>query len=256
MLVSFVISRQRSTLGTISCSERICDRTLASVEKPGLPAALAAEPELVEEDLAELRRRADRELVARQRPDLGLQRLGLTGELRRDRGQPIRVELHALALHPGEHLDQRHLHLGEHPLEPEVGDLDPLALSELPGEAGDLGRIPLRLQIGGLVAERHLRRVGVRLLLVRPQDRDPVVGGELDQVVVPSRRIDQVGGDHRVVGEVERPGGQRAEQALVEARPVLTERLGVVGDQRMGGERVAQLLGTRCVPDEQTLPVV
>ena len=49
----------------------------------GLAAPLAAQAEVLEQDLAELLRRPDRELAPGQLPDLGLQRLGLPGELRR-----------------------------------------------------------------------------------------------------------------------------------------------------------------------------
>ena len=66
-------SRQRSILGMISCS--VADRLQhAGVGgEAGLAAALARQPELLEQDRAELLGRADDELLAGQVPDLALQ---------------------------------------------------------------------------------------------------------------------------------------------------------------------------------------
>ena len=65
------------------------------------------------------------------------------------------------------------------------------------------------------------------------------VGGELGELVGAPGRVEEVGGDHRVVGEVEAsPSAARGEQAL--ARPT-AQVLEVVGDERaaaqLGGQR-------------------
>ena len=174
--------------------------------EPGLPPPLAAQAELLEQDLPELLRGPDRELAPGQLPDLRLQGLGLAGELLGDRRELGRVELDALALHPRQHLDQRHLDLAHHPFEAEVGELHALAGGQLPGQARGLGRI-----VGPLVSplQRELPVVGTRIASAQG---DPLVGGELVELVGAARRVDQVGGDHRVVSEVERPGGEVGQQ--------------------------------------------
>ena len=105
----------------------------------GLAAPLLGQPQLFEEDLAELLRRADRELVAGELVDLALELGDPLRHALADLRETLRVELDAGALHGGEHLDQRHLDLVEHALEPELLDLLALAGGELEGQAG-LGR--------------------------------------------------------------------------------------------------------------------
>ena len=88
--------------------------------EPRLAAALLRQAELVEEDLRQLLRRADGELLSRQFPDLALQ--FLDDPLRdpaRDLGDPRDVELHAGPLHLDQHVDERQLHLLQQPGEPE-----------------------------------------------------------------------------------------------------------------------------------------
>ena len=128
--------------------------------EPGLAAALLRQPELVEEDLAELLRRADRELAPGELEDLGLQRLDLLLHPVADLGQALDIELEADALHRREHLDQRHLDLVHHPLDAELLQPRALALGELPGEAGVdrgiAGDVPL------VALERELAVLGRR----------------------------------------------------------------------------------------------
>ena len=59
----------------------------------GLPAALAREPELLEEHLPELLRRADRELLPRELPHLALELADPLFDLLRDDRQAVGVEL-------------------------------------------------------------------------------------------------------------------------------------------------------------------
>ena len=204
-MVSFVTSRQRSILGDDLVLVADLGEDPGIGREPGLAAALAAQ----------LRAPSKRtspsccgEPIVNSRP------ASAQISACRDSAWPAScseiaaslagVELDALALHAGEHLDQRHLDLAHHPLEAEVGELRALAGGQLPGQAGGLRRIagPARL----LLSERELPVVGG--LGVASAHRDPLVGGELVELVGPPRRVDQVGGDHRVVGEVERPGGE------------------------------------------------
>ena len=111
----------------------------------------------------------------------------------------------ALALHRDEDLDQRQLDLAQEPLEPELVELLALALGQLPGEPGvDRG------VAGGSPSspERELARPAARRG-VRPHG-EPGVGRQLVEDVGAPGRIDQVGGDHRVVGELERAGPGRS----------------------------------------------
>ena len=230
MLVSFVTSRQRSTLATISCSSRIWERTRASVEKPVLPRRLRLRP-------SSSKRTSPScwgEPIVNSRPassqisacSVSAWPASCVG----DRRELVRVELDALALHPGEHLDQRHLDLAHHPLEPEVGELRRWRAASSQAEARGLGRI-----VGLLVSPVRARAARRRAVRIASAQRDPLVGGELVELVGAARRVDQVGGDHRVVGEVERPGGEVGEQA---ARGMAADRLDVVGDQRMRRQRL------------------
>ena len=75
----------------------------------GLAAALLGQAELVEEHLAELLRRADRELVAGEVEDVGLELLDPLAEAGRDLREALGVDADADALHRREDLDQRHL---------------------------------------------------------------------------------------------------------------------------------------------------
>ena len=199
--------------------------------EPGLAAALLGQPELVEEDGAELLRGADRELAPGVVVDLALELVDLLGHPGADLGQPLGVEAEADPLHLGEHLDQRHLDLVQQPLDAELAEALALAVGELAGQAGVDGGVAGGLALLG--GERELPVLGPRR-----RRREPGVGGELVQVVGAAGRVDQVGGDHRVVGEVEplRPG--RGEQALA---AVAAEALDVVADQRpapeLAGER-------------------
>ena len=97
---SWLSSRQRSILGMISCSSRIACSTRASVEKPVLPRRLRDRPSFSNRICAELLGRAEDELLAREVPDLALER---RRSPRRTRSlisrQALDVEPHARALH-------------------------------------------------------------------------------------------------------------------------------------------------------------
>ena len=134
----------------------------------GFAAALAGQLELLEEDAADLLRRADRELLLGQLEDLLLQGLDPLAEAGADLGQALGVELQPLAFHRRQHVDQRQLDLAQQRLQPEL--LDPRALHL--GEGGDqarlLGRVEPRLD---LLAERQLAVVLVALAAAAPSAR-------------------------------------------------------------------------------------
>ena len=197
----------------------------------GLAAALPAQLELLEQHHAELLGRADRELVPGELEDLALQLGDPLGHALADLGQPLGVELDAGALHGGQDLDQRHLDLAQEAVEPELVEPLPLASRQLVGQAsvdrGIARGLPL---LGG---ERELPGLGAR-----GGGRQARIGGELVEVVRAPGRVDQVGGDDRVVLELEAARWGDREQA---GAPAPAERLRVMRDQRPA----AELLGER-----------
>ena len=207
--MSFVSSRQRSTFSTIGCSSRSWPSTRASVEKPVLPRRFLVSPSSSKKTTPELLRRADRELVPGELVDLGLE-LGdlLARTRRRSRPGAWCRACRPIALHLGEHLDQRHLDLVQHALDAELAE--PLALAL--GELADEPRVDRR--VAGHVALLGGEATAGRPRLPAGRGREAGVGGELVQVVGAAGGIDQVGGDHRVVGEVERARARGGEQAL------------------------------------------
>ncbi len=110
----------------------------------GLAAPLLRQPQLLEQHRRELLRRADRELVPGEVPDLVLKLVGPAGDPRRHLLDALRVDEDPGALHRRQHLDQRHLDVGQQRLEPQL--LEPLALAarELPHQAGLGGRVGRR----------------------------------------------------------------------------------------------------------------
>src|SRR6185312_15673898 len=72
----------------------------------GLATALLRQAELFEQHLAQLLRRADRELLPRELPDLALERGDALAEARADLGEPRGVDPHAGPLDVDQHLDQ------------------------------------------------------------------------------------------------------------------------------------------------------
>ena len=75
----------------------------------GLALASGGQAELLEQDPADLLRRAEHELLARELVRLRLELLDAIGEARRDLTHPVGVDLHARVLHRGEHAGQRQL---------------------------------------------------------------------------------------------------------------------------------------------------
>ncbi len=162
----------------------------------GLAAALLGQTELVEEDGGELLGRADRELVAGELVDLRLELVDLLVHPGADLGEALGVELEADALHLRERFDQRHLDLVEQLLDAELGQPLALALGELVREPGVDRWVAGRLALLG--GERELAFLGAG-----GRRGEAGVGGELVEVVGAPGGIDQVGGDHGVVLEVE-----------------------------------------------------
>ena len=131
----------------------------------GFAAPLAGQAELLEEDAADLLRRADRELLLGQLEDLLLQRLDPLAEAGADLGQALGVELQPLAFHRREDVDQRQLDLAQQVLEAELLDAGALDV----GESGDQARFLGRLETGLAVAVE--RELAVVLVLRRRQPR-------------------------------------------------------------------------------------
>ena len=156
----------------------------------GLAAALARQAELLEQDLAELLRRADHELLAGVLPDLALELVGVGADAARDRLELLGVELDALLLALAQDVDERQLDVGE--------EVDEAALVQLRG-----------LLLGERVDEH---RAGA--LLVLGVDGEAALLDQLVERVAAAGRVEQVGGDLGVEHEVGRD---------------VAERLGVVG---------------------------
>src|SRR2546426_4146095 len=76
-----------------------------------LRAAERGQPELLEEDVRELLRRRDRELLAGELPDLPRQVVEAPLELLRERLEPRGIDADAVALHAREHRHERALDL-------------------------------------------------------------------------------------------------------------------------------------------------
>ena len=165
----------------------------------GLAAALAAELELLEEDLAELLRRADHELLAGELPDLALELDDVGADAGGDDLQRLRVELDALLLGLAQDVDERELDLVHEVGQAALLDLRALALGELVDQDG----------VGGE--------------LVLGVGADPALLGELVERVAAPRGVEQVAGDRGVEDEVGRD---------------VAELLGVVGDDGAVAERL------------------
>ena len=209
----------------------------------GFAAALAGQPEILEEDCADLLRRADRELLPGQLVDLLFESVDPLAEAGADLGEALGVELQPLALHRRQHLDQRQLDLAQQRPQAELLDAGALELGEGRDQARLLGGLEPRLD---LLAERELAVVLVAFSGRRALgEADPGVGGQLDQLVGAALGLEQVGGDHRVVLEAEldalaRRGGEQAVAAAAEPLQVVT------GD-RLAGQRDGELVvGRRC----------
>ena len=158
------------------------------------------QPELLEEDNAELLGRADGEGAAGRLVDSGLQHRRTRRELHRQLLQQPHIEADAGRLHPRQHPRQRHLHLVVKLAKPV--------------------RLQPRLQHIG-TSERHIgilcsirRRLGDRDLikpsLLRTNTRHLLVGdglvaqqvvGQAVEVVAAPVRIEQVGRQHRVAAD-------------------------------------------------------
>ena len=117
----------------IACSSRIAASTRASVEKPVLPRRFFDRPSFSNRIVAELLRRADRELLARELLDLALE----LGAPRRPRARS-RASRAVSSLMPArsistQHVDERQLDLAQQAREPLL--LDHLALALAPARA-------------------------------------------------------------------------------------------------------------------------
>ncbi len=206
----------------------------------GLAAPFPRQAELLEEDAADLLWRADRELLLGQLEDLLLQGGDPLAEAGADLGQPLGVELQALAFHRREDVDQRQLDVAQQRRQVELGESRPLGLDEGRDQARLLGRVEAGLD---LLAERELPVVPGALGGRALGEADAGVGRQLGQLVGAALRLQQVGGEHRVVvqRQLDPLAGGGGEQSVAAA----AERLRVVGGERMGGEGDRQLVERR-----------
>ena len=149
----------------------------------GLPLASRSELELLEQDARELLRRAEHELLARELVRLRLELLHAVCEPRGDLPHAVRVDLDARVLHRREHCGERKLDAVVELLAAALAQSCTKRRGEPPRHLGgaDRGR-GLLLDLG----------VGKRL--------DAVLGGEVVELVRGTARLDQIRGDHRVLG--------------------------------------------------------
>ena len=201
----------------------------------GLAAALLGQAELLEQDLAELLRRADRELVPGELVDLALELGDALRHPLADLGEALRVELDAGALHRGEHLDQRHLDLAAAAARARTrASCARWRAASSNASRASVGRVAGRLALLG--ARARAAAVGGRPRRRARAAASPASAASSCELVDPPGRVDQVGGDHRVVLEVEavrrarRPAGRcgrrrpatwrRGRSAAVPRRPL------------------------------------
>ena len=149
----------------------------------GLPLAAGSQLELLEEDPAELQRRADHELLARELVGARLELLDAIGEPRGDLAHAVRVDPDARVLHRREHAGERKLDLVVEPLEAALPHL-------LAQQRSEPAR---RLRV---TDERRRLLLGRRLRL----ELEAVLGSEVVEQVLRAAGVDQVRRDHRVVG--------------------------------------------------------
>ncbi len=144
-------------------------------------------------------------------------------------------------------MDQGKLDLPQEVSEAELLDPWPLDLGESGDEARFLRRVKPRLSL----PVRVEGELAVVLVLSRRHaggDADAGVGGELGQLVGAPLRLEQVGGEHRVVSKGQR--GALARRGREQAVAAAAERLGVVGNHAAPGQRQRQLVQRRCSGDD------
>ena len=149
----------------------------------GLPLAAGRQLQLLEEDARDLLRRAEHELLARELVRLRLELLDAVGEPRGDLAHPVGVDADAGVLHVGEHRDERQLD--------RLVELEVPALEQPRAHLGDDPRRDRRP-----ADERRRLLVGLGLGL----ELDAVLDREVVELVGRPPRLDQVGGEERVVG--------------------------------------------------------
>ena len=150
----------------------------------GLSLASRRELELLEEDPPELLRRAEHELLAREVVRAGLELLDSVVQPSRDLAHPVRVDADSRVLHRAEHDGQRELDLPVEALGAALGDLRGERLGE------SAGRLRMPDESRGLLLGRRIRL-----------ELDPVLRHEVVERVLGPPGVDQVRGDHRVVGD-------------------------------------------------------
>ena len=178
--MSWLSSRQRSIFGTISCSSRIDCSTRASVEKPVLPRRFFDSPSLSNRIAPSCCGEPIDELLAREVPDLALEPGDLLGDARRrsppSRSVSSRTPASSIV---AQHRDQRQLDLVEQRLLAALGELLALAVARAPARSS---------------ASRGRRSSSTSVA-------EPALLAQLGERERAPRRVEQVGGEQRVVGE-------------------------------------------------------
>ena len=203
----------------------------------GLAPPLLRQSELLEQDRSELLRRADHELVTGEFEDLALELVDPLRHSLADLGQALVSSLTpARSMAASTSISGISISAIRRS-SPNCVELLALSRRELEGQAG-LGR-----RVGGRLAPRRRARAArVSVVAVAPsrppsQPRrarcsDAGVGGELGELVDATGRVDQVGGDHGVVSEVEAAGRRDGEQARRGRRRPATWRRGAIAAVR------------------------
>ena len=234
----------------------------------GLAALAALQAHALEEDLAELLRRADVELLAGEGLDLVLQRRHALREVPRQPRERGAVDLDAMRLHRREHGDERALHglvdpgdagerqarLQRHPQPQDdlrllAEDAGGLLGRELGEGAGGLAAAEDRLHRGRDVAEVVLREVVDRIGVLRGVERVGDEHGVVDRREGDAVTGEELGGGLDVVADLEGrrvledraqdverlPERNLAGGGLVEEVAVARGIAGDVGERQVGG---------------------
>ena len=153
--------------------------------------------QLLEQDLAELLRRVDVELLAGQLEDPRGVARQLAFDVLRLRGQRGAVDADAGALDVGEHGDERHLELAEHLVQPIGHEQRRQPVRQLPRQVRALaGEVQRRLR--RQLRNRHrLGAAAADVLLGQRLVAEMLERGSFERVARP-RRVEQVAGEHRV----------------------------------------------------------
>ena len=167
---------------------------------PLLGLAAPRQSQLLEKDGLELLRGVDVEFFPGQPVDLLFGKGQELLDFLRHRLQQREVKQHAVALHPGEDRNQRHLHIPEQPVDPCRRDLAGEIRRQLRHGAGATARVIRGLPDG---KPREGDRLGAAAddLLLGGNPPSQVVENRFGKIEAVLRGVDQIGGQHRVAAQ-------------------------------------------------------